>query len=235
MRNPDIRQSMENPNVLLQYLETEHGLHFKTRPDGSFSAGPKDRMTDDLQTIIRERKADLIDALHRRADSHTAEQRPPADGNAATTQGQLALHQASAVEGCIIRLSVVAEQLRTLAESITVIQTKTGTRMTIEQLVDYIGTINRTSDKGYLVVCPIHERLCAWARANADGEFHFECEAGCTEAAIVAASPLLRVLSALDDIGEQSAALSEALSLTRNLLADLRHDLHDVDPGENEP
>ena len=47
-----------------------------------------------------------------------------------------------------------------------------------------------------------------------------------TEAQIVAANPILCALSALDDIGEQSAALEQALSLTRSLLDDLRQALN---------
>jgi hypothetical protein len=134
--------------------------------------------------------------------------------------------QSGVIAGATIRLSVISEQLRTLAESIAIIRAKAATGVTIEQLADYIGVINRASERGIPIVCPIHGLICAWMTEKAEGGFHFECDRGCSQAEIIAASPILCALSALEDIGEQSAALSEALTLTRNLLDDLRQALN---------
>jgi hypothetical protein len=184
--------------------------------------------------------------------ANNSDQRPPhADGNAVASidgqefpahgvqktmaQGQLALPQANVLEGAVIRLAVIAEQLNSLGVAVEAIRVKTWRPgVTIEELAPWIGT-GKLSEKGYPIVCPIHNLICAWMTENTDGGLILTCDQGCTKTEIAAASPILCALSTLGNVGEEIAALSEALSLTRNLLDDLRRDLNPTTSSENVP
>jgi hypothetical protein len=169
---------MDNPHVLLSYLENDCGLHLEFRPNGTLNAGPKRRLTDDLQTLIRERKNDLIKALalRQRADSNGTEQSHSTDDS-------------GKIIGVVIRLSVIAGQLTSLADSIHMIETKTAPKC-------------REHPGGEIVYID-----GAWFCGECIGLIDFN------------------PAPALYAVGEEIAALSGALTLSRTLIDDLRRDL----------
>ena len=96
-----------------------------------------------------------------------------------------------------IRLDVIREQLGSLAEAIQLINDKTRRHLTIDELADSIDGVYPAGPNSLAWTCPIHPCAIATAVQKPDGGFVFTCEAGCGGAGIIAASPRLRPLAAL--------------------------------------